>query len=80
MFEPRKTLKEHYPFIQFVTVIAIPTAYWVAAIELGVRIATPRDNHIMATFGQVNPTSFDLYRVVNVHSGPRDVRNYPPAA
>jgi len=48
-----RVTENHYPFIQFVTVIAIPTAYWIAAIESGIRTATSRDNTVIATFGQV---------------------------
>ncbi|KAF8574313.1 hypothetical protein K439DRAFT_1642290 [Ramaria rubella] len=58
VFRPRfrtiwRMIKEHYPFIQFVTVVAIPTAYWVATIETGVIAARTNDDHVSASFGQV---------------------------
>ncbi|KAF8517396.1 hypothetical protein BU17DRAFT_91843 [Hysterangium stoloniferum] len=46
-------IKKHYPFVHFVTIVLIPTAYWIATIEVGVLKAGTRDNHLSASFGQV---------------------------
>ena len=42
----------NYPFLQFLSVIVIPTAYWVAYVELGVW--DQWDVAVTLTFGQVN--------------------------
>ncbi|KAF8517395.1 hypothetical protein BU17DRAFT_91842 [Hysterangium stoloniferum] len=46
-------IKKHYPFVQFITIVLIPTAYWIATIEVGVLKAGTRDNELSASFGQV---------------------------
>jgi len=46
-----RTIVTNYPFLQFLTVVAIPTAYWVAYVELGVY--DQWDIAFSLTFGQV---------------------------
>jgi len=47
----RRTIGYYYPFIQFMSVVAFPMAYWVATVEL-CTFAT-QDNTFSLSFGQV---------------------------
>ncbi|KIJ23310.1 hypothetical protein M422DRAFT_56880 [Sphaerobolus stellatus SS14] len=47
-----RTIRDSYPFVQFWTVVLLPTAYWVATIELGVHFGAANDTIIQASFGQ----------------------------
>ena len=49
---------ENYPFLQFWSVVAIPTAYWVGVIETGVLYS--QDNTFSLTFGQVSLVPFQF--------------------
>ena len=48
----RRTIVNNYPFLQFWSVVAIPTAYWIATVELG--ILWEHDEKFSLTFGQVS--------------------------
>ncbi|KIJ44593.1 hypothetical protein M422DRAFT_30294 [Sphaerobolus stellatus SS14] len=48
-----RTIRDSYPFFQFWTVVLLPTAYWVATIELGVHFGANNDTIIQASFGQL---------------------------
>jgi len=45
-----------YPFLQFWSVVAVPTAYWIGIVEVGV--LGSQDVTFSLTFGQV---SFDPF-------------------
>lgn len=47
----RRTIVTNYPFLQFLSVVAIPTAFWVAYVEIGV--LDQWDVDFILTFGQV---------------------------
>ncbi|KAF9645472.1 hypothetical protein BDM02DRAFT_3271660, partial [Thelephora ganbajun] len=47
----RRTIVTHYPFLQFLSVVAIPTAYWVGIVEVGV--LGSQDVAFSLMFGQV---------------------------
>ena len=47
----RRTIGYYYPFIQFLTVVAFPMAYWIATVEL-CTFGT-QDNTFSLSFGQV---------------------------
>ena len=49
---------QNYPFLQFWSVVAFPTAYWVGIIELS--ISGTQDNNFSLTFGQVGLVPFQL--------------------
>ena len=49
----RRTIVNHYPFLLFWSVVAIPTVYWIAVVEVGVIIGN--DETFSLTFGQVIP-------------------------
>ena len=44
---------KNYPFLRFWSVVAVPTAYWVGIIEVGV--LNSQDVTFSLTFGQVSP-------------------------
>ncbi|KIJ50521.1 hypothetical protein M422DRAFT_245142 [Sphaerobolus stellatus SS14] len=46
------TVVKKYPFIQFLTVVIIPTAYWIATIELGAAVSG--DEIFSTSFGQAS--------------------------
>lgn len=46
-----RTVVNDYPFLQFWSVVAIPTAYWIATVEFG--ILWGHDEKFSLTFGQV---------------------------
>ena len=48
----------HYPFLQFLSVIVIPTIYWIGIVEIGV--LGSQDVVWSLTFGQVSSTPFQL--------------------
>ena len=48
----RTVVGEYFPFIHFVSIVAIPFMYWVACIELGVY--NSNENEFTLTFGQVS--------------------------
>lgn len=48
----RRTVVKNYPFLQFWSVVAVPTAYWIATVELG--ILWEHDEGFSLTFGQVS--------------------------
>ena len=54
----RRTIVTDYPFLQFLSVVAIPTAFWVAYVELGVW--DQWDIAFTLTFGQVSPVHISL--------------------
>ena len=54
----RRTVVSHYPFLQFWTVIAVPTMYWVGIVEVGV--LESQDRAWSLTFGQVSITPFQF--------------------
>ena len=54
----RRTVVSHYPFLQFLSVIVIPTIYWIGIVEVGV--LGSQDVVWSLTFGQVSSTSFQL--------------------
>jgi len=47
---------EYFPFIHFVSLVVIPSMYWIACIELGVY--NSNENQFTLTFGQVSVLSF----------------------
>jgi hypothetical protein len=49
----RRTIVEHYPFLLFCSAVVIPTAYWIAIIEIG--ISNENDQTSPLTFNQVGP-------------------------
>lgn len=55
----RRTVVARYPFLLFLSVVVIPTLYWVLVVELGV-MGTP-DNTFSLTFGQVRSCSIPVY-------------------
>jgi hypothetical protein len=64
----------HYPFLQFLSVIVIPTAYWIGIVEVGV--LGSQDVAWSLTFGQVSYSiPVRLWRNPNlsVPPGPRCV-------
>ena len=65
---------ENHPFLRFWSVVAVPTAYWVGIIELGV--FGSQDVTFSLTFGQVSlvPSQFAFLRYdphLPVLPGPR---------
>lgn len=52
---------EYFPFIHFVSIVAIPFMYWVACIELGVY--NSNENQFTLTFGQVSIISLQNWSV-----------------
>lgn len=50
----------NYPFLQFFSVIAVPTAFWISAVELGVW--NQFDTLFVLTFGQVGPVHISPWR------------------
>ena len=48
----------NYPFLRFWSVVAVPTAYWVGIIEVGV--LNSQDVTFSLTFGQVSPVPFQF--------------------
>ncbi|KIJ31982.1 hypothetical protein M422DRAFT_53118 [Sphaerobolus stellatus SS14] len=60
-FRPRvytvwSTVVIHYPFIQFMSVVFIPTGYWVAMIEFGAIVSD--DSQFLTNFGQASFCNF----------------------
>lgn len=54
----RSVVGRNYSFIHFVSIVAIPTFYWVSVVELGCFFAQ-NDEEFSLSFGQV---SFDQLR------------------
>ena len=48
----------HYPFLQFWSVIAVPTMYWIGIVEVGV--LGSQDVMWSLTFGQVSISPFQF--------------------
>ena len=59
-FVRRRTVVTKYPFLLFWSTIAIPTAYWIAFIELGIKFEN--DDTFQLTFGQVSSVDILAYR------------------
>ena len=49
---------KNYPFLRFWSVVAVPTAYWVGIIEVGV--LNSQDVTFSLTFGQVSLVPFQF--------------------
>ena len=61
-FVHRRTVVTNYPFLLFLSTIAIPTAYWIAIIELG--ILSENDDSFSLMFGQVRLISTPGFSLV----------------
>jgi len=60
MFVHRRTVVTDYPFIQFMSVVAVPAVYWISCVEIGLLWANGNDNEFSLTFGQVSPASVSI--------------------
>ena len=54
----------NYPFLQFLSVVLIPSVYWVGIVEVGV--LDSQDNAFSLTFGQVSLISIPVPLPVDV--------------
>ena len=72
MFVHRRTVVTNYPFLQFMSVVVVPTVYWITIVELGVKWGN--DDKFALTFGQVSPagvsvvSAFDSLRIDFIRS------------
>ena len=71
----RRTVVTCYPFLQFLSVIVTPSAYWIAYVELGV--FNQWDIDYSLTFGQVSPVRISPWCDANarVRLGARYIRD-----
>ena len=50
----RSVIGRTYPFVRFLTLILIPTMYWISVVELGCALQSREEFSL--SFGQVSPT------------------------
>lgn len=65
-FYLRHTVRDNYPFVQFVSIVFLPFTYWVASIEFIVFETSPGDETFSITFGQVSTIRLIRFTVVKL--------------